>query len=186
MTLASLTSCPDVRWPEPRRTCRLAQRLQHFRASCVSQLTSGLRAVSTATRGQRNDRELTFCEESHASSKTARRGAPRTKPRRCLTTTTAFCSTNGSTRAMHASIALTARAAWKGEFPPPVGPRTFRDAHRPAGPSFVVFPGMQEARKTGKPIRTMSRSSTIIPNFVGCAPYGPSLKDFRAHSGDTA
>ena len=65
------------------------------------------------------------------------------------------------------SARLCARAAWKGEQTPFVC-TTDLHAHVLAGPSFVVVPGMADARKGAKPVRTMARSATIIPNFVGC------------------
>ena len=36
------------------------------------------------------------------------------------------------------------------------------------GPYFVAFPNLREAVSNNTPIRTMARSCTILPNFVGC------------------
>ncbi|KAJ1919689.1 mitochondrial ribosomal small subunit component [Mycoemilia scoparia] len=35
------------------------------------------------------------------------------------------------------------------------------------GPYFVHFPNLQEAIRSGTPIKTMARACTIMPNMVG-------------------
>ncbi|KZT57123.1 ribosomal protein S19/S15 [Calocera cornea HHB12733] len=62
-------------------------------------------------------------------------------------------------------VRLGGRSAWKGALTAKKSPVCFLIPT--AGPYFVAFPNLREARENGEAIKTQARSCTILPNFVG-------------------
>ena len=64
------------------------------------------------------------------------------------------------------TVVLGGRSAWKGMSLNSTLACLYRLYF--SGPFFVAFPNLREALINNTPIQTKNRSSTILPNYVGC------------------